>query len=76
MAQPGRHGRERHTLVYVDQGYTGQQAADAARSQRIGLHGAQLPEAKLGGVLLPKRQVVARSFASATSCRCVVKDDG
>src|ERR1700743_3555296 len=39
------------TLAYVDQGYTGEQAADAASSQGIALHVVKLPEAKRGFVL-------------------------
>jgi transposase len=62
------------TLVYVDQGYTGETAADAAHSQGIELHVVKLPEAKRGFVLLPKRWVIERSFAWATRCRRLVKD--
>jgi transposase len=65
---------ENVTLVYVDQGYTGERAADAARRQGIELHVVKLPEAKRGFVLLPKRWVVERSFAWATRCRRLVKD--
>lgn len=65
---------ENVTLVYADQGYTGERAADAARSQGIELHVVKLPEAKRGFVLLPKRWVVERSFAWATRCRRLVKD--
>ena len=61
-------------LVYVDQGYTGTTAAQAARAQGIELHVVKLPEAKRGFVLLPKRWVVERSFAWATRCRRLVKD--
>lgn len=61
-------------LVYVDQGYTGATAAEAARAQGIELHVVKLPEAKRGFVLLPKRWVVERSFAWATRCRRLVKD--
>jgi transposase len=61
-------------LVYVDQGYTGTTAAEAARAQGIELHVVKLPEAKRGFVLLPKRWVVERSFAWATRCRRLVKD--
>ena len=61
-------------LAYVDQGYTGEAAAEAARAQCIELHVVKLPEAKRGFVLLPKRWVVERSFAWATRCRRLVKD--
>ena len=59
-------------LVYVDQGYTGHAAANAAAEE--GLEVVKLPEAKRGFVLLPRRWVVERSFAWATRCRRLVKD--
>lgn len=62
------------TLAYVDQGYTGERAAEAARNQGIALHVVRLPQAKRGFVLLPRRRVVERSFAWATRCRRLVKD--
>ena len=61
-------------LPYVDQGYTGEAAADAASAEEITLHVVKLPEAKRGFVLLPRRWVVERSFAWATRCRRLVKD--
>ena len=66
--------RENVTLAYVDQGYTGEQAADAARMQGIELQVVKLPEAKRGFVLLPRRWVVERSFGWATRFRRLVKD--
>ena len=57
------------TLAYVDQGYIGEKAAGAARAQGIALHVVKLPEAKRGFVLLPRRWVVERSFAWASSRR-------
>jgi transposase len=62
------------TLAYVDQGYTGEKPAAAARAEGIELHVVKLPEAKRGFVLLPKRWVVERSFAWAIRCRRLVKD--
>ena len=62
------------TLAYVDQGYTGQVAAEAAAAEGITLEVVKLPEAKRGFVLLPRRWVVERSFAWATRCRRLVKD--
>ena len=62
------------TLVYADQGYTGEKASSAARDQGIHLQVVKLPEAKRGFVLLPKRWVVERSFAWSTRCRRLVKD--
>jgi transposase len=61
-------------LIYVDQGYTGEKPAEAARAQGVELRVVKLPEAKKGFVLLPKRWVVERSFAWMTRCRRLVKD--
>ena len=61
-------------LAYVDQGYTGEAAADVAAAGGIELHVVKLPEAKRGFVLLPRRWVVEQSFAWATRCRRLVKD--
>ena len=61
-------------LAYVDQGYTGRKAADAAKAHGIELEVIKLPEAKRGFVLLPRRWVVERSFAWATRFRRLVKD--
>src|SRR5271167_638207 len=61
-------------LAYVDQGYTGDTAAEAAAAEGITLEVVKLPEAKRGFVLLPRRWVVERSFAWATRCRRLVKD--
>lgn len=62
------------TLAYVDQGYTGKAAAEAAAAEGITLEVVKLPEAKRGFVLLPRRWVVERSFAWVTRCRRLVKD--
>jgi len=61
-------------LAWVDQGYTGERAADAAARHRIALEVVKLPQAKRGFVLLPRRWVVERSFAWATRFRRLVKD--
>jgi transposase len=61
-------------LAYVDQGYTGERAANAARQHGIELEVVKLPEAKKGFVLLPRRWVIERSFAWATRFRRLVKD--
>ena len=61
-------------LAYVDQGYTGEQAAEAARKQKIELGVVKLPEAKRGFVLLPRRWVAERSFAWLTRFRGLAKD--
>ncbi|MET3439001.1 transposase [Sphingomonas sp. 1185] len=61
-------------LAWVDQGYTGQRAADAAALHGIALEVVKLPQAKRGFVLLPRRGIVERSFAWATRFRRLVKD--
>ena len=50
-------------LAWVDQGYTGSKAAEAAVAHGIGLAVVKLAEAKRGFVLLPRRWVVERTFA-------------
>ena len=62
------------TLAYVDQGYTGEKPAEAAKQRGITLEVVKLPEAKCGCVPLPRRWVVERSFGWATRCRRLVKD--
>jgi hypothetical protein len=42
-------------LAFVDQGYTGDVPAQAAKEQGIQLAVVKLPEAKRGFVLLPRR---------------------
>jgi len=62
------------TLAYVDQGYTGETPAEAAKEAGITLEVVKLPEAKRGFVLLPRRWVVERSFAWAAQFRRLAKD--
>jgi len=61
-------------IAFVDQGYTGDRAAEAAAAHGITLEVVKLPEAKRGFILLPRRWVVERSFAWATRFRRLVKD--
>lgn len=61
-------------LAYVDQGYTGAEAEEAAKQHGMRLEVVKLPEAKRGFVLLPRRWVVERSFAWATRFRRLVRD--
>lgn len=61
-------------LAYVDQGYTGEEAFDAAAGHGIILDVVKLPEAKRGFVLLPRRWVVERSFGWAARFRRLAKD--
>ena len=61
-------------VAFVDQGYTGADAADAAAAEGIRLEVVKLPEAKRGFVLLPRRWVVERSFAWTARFRRLAKD--
>lgn len=65
---------ERVEVAFVDQGYTGDEPAEAAAREGIQLLVVKLPEAKRGFVLLPRRWVVERSFAWATRFRRLVRD--
>ena len=49
-------------VAFVDQGYTGDTAMQAAAEHSIRLEVVKLPDAKEGFVLLPRRWVVERSF--------------
>jgi transposase len=61
-------------LAFVDQGYTGEPAAEAAADHGIQLEVVKLPEARKGFVLLPRRWVVERSFGWASRFRRLVRD--
>jgi len=61
-------------LAYVDQGYTGENAHQAARAHGIELEVVKHTEAKRGFVLLPRRWVVERSFAWAARFRRLARD--
>jgi transposase len=65
---------EHVALAYVDQGYTGATAADAAAEHGIQLEVIKHTEAKRGFVLLPRRWVVERSFAWAARFRRLARD--
>ena len=60
-------------IAFVDQGYTGDAALQAAAEHGIDLVVVKLPEAKKGFVL-PKRWVVERSFAWAARFRRLARD--
>jgi transposase len=61
-------------VAFVDQGYTGDHAAEQARSNGINLLVVKLEEAKRGFVLLPRRWVVERSFAWSARFRRLARD--
>jgi transposase len=61
-------------VAFVDQGYTGDEPAQAARSQGMELQVVKLPEAKKGFVLLPRRWVVERSFGWMARFRRLARD--
>lgn len=65
---------EKVKVAFVDQGYTGAEAAGKAQEQGIDLVVVKLPEARRGFVLLPKRWVVERSFAWTSRFRRLARD--
>ena len=65
---------EQVRVAYVDQGYTGQDAAEAATASGITLEVVKLPDVKRGFVLLPRRWVVERSFAWMARFRRLARD--
>jgi transposase len=61
-------------VAYVDQGYTGETAHQAAQAHGMQLEVVKHTEAKRGFVLLPRRWVVERSFAWAARFRRLARD--
>lgn len=61
-------------LAFVDQGYTGQQAAEDAQAHHMQLEVVKLSEAKKGFVLLPRRWVVERNNGWAARFRRLARD--
>jgi transposase len=61
-------------LAYVDRGYAGEEAAEAASGHGMRLEVVKHPGTKKGFVLLPRRWVVERSFAWAARFRRLAKD--
>ena len=61
-------------LAFVDQAYTGSQAAQDAAAHQMKLEVVKLPEARRGLVLLPRRWVVERSQGWAARFRRHARD--
>jgi transposase len=61
-------------IAFADQGYTGEEPAEAARDEGIELQVVKLPEAKKGFVLLPRRWVVERRFGWLHRFRRLTRD--
>jgi transposase len=62
-------------LAFVDQGYTGDNAASQAARHGIALLVVKHTEAERGFVLLPRRWIVERSFGWAARFRRLARDD-
>src|SRR5262245_15657653 len=61
-------------IAFVDQGYTGEAAADDAQANGIKLEVVKHSEAKRGFVLLPRRWVVERTFGWLGRFRRLARD--
>jgi transposase len=61
-------------VAFVDQGYTGEDAQEAAKAQGITLEIVKHPAVTKGFVVLPKRWVVERSIAWTARCRRLARD--
>jgi transposase len=61
-------------LAFVDQGYTGDEPAQAAKEHGIQLEVVKHAEAKGGFVLLPRRWVVERTFGWLGRFRRLARD--
>jgi len=61
-------------IAFVDQGYTGEEPAQAAKEEGIELHVIKLQETKKGFVLLQRRWVVERSFGWVNRFRRLARD--
>src|SRR6202795_2166949 len=61
-------------MAFVDQGYTGEEPAQAAAQHGLRLIVVKLAEARKGFVLLTRRWVFERSFARAACFRRLAKD--
>jgi transposase len=63
-------------VAFADQGYTGEEPAQAALDEGIEFQVIKLPEAKKGFVLSPRRWVVERSFGWLNRFRRLARDCG
>ena len=61
-------------VAFADQGYTGEEPAQAALDEGMELQVIKLAEAKKGFVLLPRRWVVERSFGWLNRFRRLARD--
>jgi transposase len=61
-------------IGFVDQGYTGEDAAEQAKYEGIKLEVVKHTEAKKGFVLLPRRWVVERTFGWLGRFRRLARD--
>ena len=61
-------------IAFVDQGYTGENAAEAAQERGIKLEVMKLPTAKRAFALLPRRWAVERSFGWMSRFRRLARD--
>jgi transposase len=74
IAQVQEAVRENVQVAFVDQSYTGEDAAETARAEGVKLEVVKLPRAKRGFVLLPRRWVVERTFAWLGRLRRLARD--
>jgi transposase len=77
VQEAGTHRRwvgQNVEVAWVDEGYTGPEAREAAEAEGIHLAVVKLEEAKRGFVLLPRRWVVERSFGWASRFRRLGRD--
>jgi transposase len=65
---------QRVELAFVDQGYSGEDAARDAKTQKITLQVVKHTQAKKGFVLLPRRWVVERTFGWLGRFRRLARD--
>ena len=65
---------EQVQIAFVDQGYTGEAPADAAREHGVALQVVKHAEAKRGFLLLPRRWVVERTFGWLGRFRRLARD--